>query len=205
MLEQHKPLGGHQRREDDRRGEQRVQDLAVHVDVVPDEVRVQRGERRGDDADPLRGDPAADLVDEERRRDRDERLREPDHEPVPLEDPVERREEEGVERLRVRRGHARDEADRSARHERAREVVALLRVGEQDLAALDRDDDEPRQSADGRDERVGAGARHLSERRATRRACRAPRPAEPPTRRRSAARARASAGTRGDARGRARR
>ena len=112
----------------------------------------------GHDPHPLRRDPPPDLVDDERRRDRDERLREPDHEPVPAEHPVERREEEGVERLRVRRGDARDEADRSARDERAREVVALLRVGEQDLAALDRDDDEPRQSADGRDERVGAAA-----------------------------------------------
>ena len=60
-------------RQDDRRGEQLVEDLAVVVDVVPDEVRVQRRDDRRDEPRPPRDEPPADLVDEQRRRDRDAR------------------------------------------------------------------------------------------------------------------------------------
>ncbi len=115
--------------------EEVVQDLAVHVHVVPDEVRVQRRQQRRDEPDPPVDDAPADLVDEPRRRDRHRGVREPDHEPVAVEHPVERDQEEAVERLRVRRRDPRDEPVRPAVEERQREVVALVDERVRDVAA----------------------------------------------------------------------
>ena len=68
----------------------------------------------------------ADRVDEQRGRRRDQDLRDADGPPVAPEDPVDRDQEEAVERLRVRGRFTRDEAERAVMDERLREVVALL-------------------------------------------------------------------------------
>ena len=83
---------------------------------------------RRDEARPARETNArADLVHEQRRQRRRARsATSPTDEPVPPEDPVDRDEDEAVQRLRPRRRLARDEAERAARDEGAREVVALL-------------------------------------------------------------------------------
>ena len=56
--------GEDHRQQHDRDGEELVEDLAVLVDVVPDEVRVQRRDHRCDEAHPLRDEAPPDLVDE---------------------------------------------------------------------------------------------------------------------------------------------
>ncbi len=57
-----------------RRSEELVEDLAVAVDVVPDEVRLQRRDHRRDQADPRAKEPPAGLEDDDRRGDGDEDL-----------------------------------------------------------------------------------------------------------------------------------
>ena len=132
--------------------EEVVEDFAVHVHVVPDEVRVQRRQHRGDEPDLPVDDATADLVDEPRRRDRQRDVREPDHEPASLEHPVERDEEEAVERLRVRGRDPRDEPVRPALEERQREVVALVDERVRDVASLHQQCGEPWQRGrDGQD------------------------------------------------------
>jgi hypothetical protein len=114
------------------------------VDVVPDQKRVERGDRRADDPDLKRGHPPADLEHDRRGQRSDGDLRDPDHEPVPLEDLVEAREEPGIERLRVSRRPARQEPERSARDERLREAVALLDERLEDPPAFDQEHDHAR-------------------------------------------------------------
>ena len=46
------PLGDHERQEDERRRAHLVDDLAVDMDVVPDEIRVERRNRRADESRP---------------------------------------------------------------------------------------------------------------------------------------------------------
>ena len=136
-----------------------VEDLAVHVDVVPDEVRVQRRDARAAiSADPLRDEPPPDLVDEQRGRDRDHDLDEPDRPPRAAEDPVDRDQEPRVERLRPRRRLARDEPERAGLSTNdLREVVALLGERREDVAALVRAArPAAERAADERDDQPGA-------------------------------------------------
>ena len=143
---------------------------------------------RRDHAGAARQHARADRVDEQRGRRRDEDLREADRPPLAPEDPVDRDEEEAVERLRVRRRLARDEAERPVVDERRREVVALVRERREDLVALVHEDDH---AWDDRRERRRATGERAS------RGDQAPAP-----RRARAPRARASGGTRGGGRGR---
>jgi hypothetical protein len=124
------------------------------VDVVPHEVRVQRRDGRRHEARTARDESTPELVDEQRGRDGDDDLREPDDDPRPPEDPVERDEEEAVQRLRVGGGPARDEAVRAAREERAREVGALVDVGGRDRAPLVEQDREARDRGERREQQV---------------------------------------------------
>ena len=128
-------LGRNQCDEDDRGGEQLVEDLAVQVHVVPDEVRVERREQRSAERDALGGDSHSDRVDEPGGADRDDDLSSSDQLPRAV-DPEDRDEEESVERLGVRRRDAGDEAVGAAREERLREVVALVPVRGEDRVAL---------------------------------------------------------------------
>jgi len=67
--------GGQECQENDRCGQQLVEDLAVDVDVVPDDVRLQRRDQRRGEPGARRDEAAADLVDEQRGRDGDGGLR----------------------------------------------------------------------------------------------------------------------------------
>jgi len=147
------PLRDDEREQRDYREEQPVQDLAVQVHVVPDEERVQRGDRRPDDADPKRGSTSTDLEHDHRGQCCDRDVRQADDQPVTLENLVERGEEPGVEGLGVSRGPPGQEAERSAGDECLREAVALLDellkdrppLGEQDYEARhDRGDEHDR-------------------------------------------------------------
>ena len=109
-------------------------------------------------ADRRREPALADLPDDERRRDGDADLREPDDLPVPAEDPVERDQEPAVERLRVRGRVARDEAVRPvARNVRAKS--SPLSVNDARMAPRSwRSAGEARQRG-GEDEEEGGAAR----------------------------------------------
>ena len=130
------PFVRDQRAEREERQRQPVEHLAIQVDVVPDDVRVQRRDRRGDEADAGRAEPRPDREDDQRRRDRDGDLREPDREPGATERQVDRREEPSVERLGVRRGDAGKEAERPVIDERRCETVALVDELLEDRLAL---------------------------------------------------------------------
>ena len=107
---------------------------------------------------PIRTDRevSADREDEQRGDRREGDLREPDDDPGAVERPVEPGEEPGVERLGVGGRDVRQEAERPARDERARERVALLDVLLEDVVALDREGDEARQDGGGRHQEDGA-------------------------------------------------
>ena len=142
---------GEQRDEHDPGERDLVGDLAVDVDVVPDQVRVaasrpRRPRRRGAGRraarrsrrgrrSPPRGRSAARPTTSQER---------PKH-------PVERDEEQAVERLRGRRRMPGDEPERAGRDERLREVVALLGVRREDRPALEHQHREPRQDGGGDD------------------------------------------------------
>ena len=83
-----------------------------------------------------------------------------DDEPGPLERPVERGQEPGVQRLRVGRRDVGQEPERPARDEGLRERVALLDVLLEDLVPLDREGDEPRQRG-GRGDEEGRARRGM--------------------------------------------
>ena len=112
--------------------------------VVPDEVGVERRDDRGERSGRARQHMRADRVHEKRRRGRNQDLGEADRPPLAAEDPVDRNEEEAVQRLRVRRGLARDEPERAVMDERLREVVALVGERGEDGGALVQQDHEPR-------------------------------------------------------------
>ena len=76
------PLPEREHAEHDRGREQLVEDLAVLVDVVPDEVRVERRDDGRDHAGLPRDEAPPDLVDEQRGRDGDADLEEPDRPPA---------------------------------------------------------------------------------------------------------------------------
>ena len=113
-----------------------VEHLPVQVDVVPDDVRMQRRDQRGDEADAGRAQPRPDLEDDERGRDRDDDLRDPDGEPRAAEREVEAGEEPAVERLRVRGRNVGQEAERPVVDERRGEAVALVDELLEDRLAL---------------------------------------------------------------------
>ena len=129
---------------------------------MPDEERVQRRDQRADEPDAKRHDPPADLEHDERGERGDHDVRDPDDQPVALEDPVEAGEEPRVERLRVRGRAVRQEAERTARDERLREAVALLDELREDRPALGEEDDEPRQHGRRDDDRVRGAPRHAA-------------------------------------------
>ena len=132
------------------------------MDVVPDEIRVQRREQRGDDGDGHGEKAASDLEDEHRGDRRDGDLHETDGLPTPPEDPVDRDQKPAVERLRVRRRFAGDVAERPVMHERQREAAALLGERVDDLAALVEKDGEPRHDRRRNDDRVRTAAAHAA-------------------------------------------
>jgi hypothetical protein len=136
--------GGSQHEQKERCGEQLVEDLAVDVDVVPDQVRVQRRDECGDDRGALGEIAAADRKHDERGACRNGDLREADDHPVPVE-PVERDQKPAVERLRVRRRDPRHEPVGAARDEGPSEVIALLRERLEDGASLVEQRQQPRQ------------------------------------------------------------
>ena len=70
--------------------------------------------------------------------------------------PVETREKEGVERLCVRRGDVRKEAEGPARDQGLGEAVALLDELLEDLLSLEREDGEAGKRRRGHDEQQGA-------------------------------------------------
>ena len=113
---------------------------------MPDDVRMQRRDQRGDEPDARRPQPRADLEDDERGRDGDDDLRDPDREPRAAEREVERGEEPAVERLRVRRGDVREEAERPVVDERLREAVALVDELLEDRLTLADEDEQARES-----------------------------------------------------------
>ncbi len=155
-----RPVGGGQRQVDDRGREHLVDDLAVDVDVVPDQVRVERGDD-GRDQSRARGQEApSGLVDDQGRRRRHGDLPEPDRRPVAAEDPVDRDQEERVGGLRPRRRLAGDEAVRARVDEGQREAVRLLGVAGEDRAALVEQDGEARQHARREHDRVRLATRH---------------------------------------------
>ena len=106
---------GEQRQPEHRRPDQLVEDLAVPVDVVPDEVGLEGRDHRGEQADPQREEAAADLEHAERGRDRDQDLHRPERPPVEAGDPEDRDQEEAVQRLGVGGRMAGDVAERPVR------------------------------------------------------------------------------------------
>ena len=122
-----------------------VEHLPVQVHVVPDHVRMERRDERGDEPDAGRPQSRADLEDDQRRRDGDDDLRDPHGEPRAPEREVEAREEPAVERLGVRRRHVREESERAVVDERRREAVALVHELLEDRLALAREHQQPRQ------------------------------------------------------------
>ncbi len=108
------------------REQEPVQQLAVQVDVVPDDVGVEGRDQRRDEADADRAQARADLEDDERCRDRHDDLRDPDREPRSPEREVDPREKPPVQRLCVRGRNAGQEAERAVVDERRREPVALV-------------------------------------------------------------------------------
>jgi hypothetical protein len=85
-----------------RRAEELVEDLPVAVHVVPDEIRLQRGDDRRDETRTRRELTPPDFVDDERGRDRNEELRAAHRPPMSSGDPVDEPEKPAVERLGVR-------------------------------------------------------------------------------------------------------
>ena len=108
---------------------------------------------RGETRAP-RDETPPDLVDEQRGRDGHRDLRKADDDPRPTEDPVERHEEEPVERLRVGGGPSRDEAVRAARQERSGKVGALVDVRGGDRPPLMEEDREAWQRRERRQQQV---------------------------------------------------
>jgi hypothetical protein len=87
---------------------------------------------------------SADRVDEERGRGRNHDLRAADRPPRAAEQPVDRDEEESVQRLRVGGRLVRDEPERPVLDEGLREVVALVGEGGEDPPSLVQEDDQAR-------------------------------------------------------------
>ena len=103
---------------------------------MPDDVRMERRDERGDEPDARRAQPAADLEDDQRRGDGDDDLCDPDGEPRAPNGQVDRREEPAVERLRVRGRHVREESERPVVDEGRGEPVALVDELLEDRLAL---------------------------------------------------------------------
>ena len=96
------------------RREQAVEHLTVEMHVVPDEVRVKGREQRRRHAERAGGDGGADRIDEQRCPGRDADLDQRHGGPRVAERPVDRGQEECVERLRVARWNTGKEAEGAA-------------------------------------------------------------------------------------------
>ncbi len=114
------------------------------MDVVPDDVRVERRDESSDEPDADGPQPRADLENDERRCDRDHDLRDPDGEPLAAEREVKGREEPAVERLRVGGRDVGDEAEGPVVDQRRREAVALVDELLEDGLALAHEHEETR-------------------------------------------------------------
>src|SRR5688572_6703199 len=123
---------------------------------------MERRYERGDEPDTDRSQPGADLEHDERRRDGDDDLRDPDGEPRAAERDVETREEPAVERLGVRRRQIREESERPVVHERRREPVALVHELVEDRRALAREHQQPRHRRRDHDEKGARRPFHLA-------------------------------------------
>ncbi len=139
-----------------------IEHLAVQVDVVPDDVRVQRRDQRGDEPDPGRAQARADLEHDERGRHCDDDLCDPDGEPRAAEREVEGRQEPAVERLRVRGGDVREEPERPVVDERLREAVALVDELLEDRLALAHEHEEAWNRRSGHDDECARRPFHLA-------------------------------------------
>ena len=158
--EPRRPAGDRQQRQPEHRGaEQLVEDLAVSVDVVPDEVGLERRDHGGDQADPRAQEPPSGLEDDDRSADGDQDLHRPHRPPVEAGDPEDRDQEPAVERLGVGRRVARDVAEGAVAEIELREDVRLLEVA-QDRGPLVHEHDDPRHRADGDHDRIGEAASH---------------------------------------------
>ena len=136
---------GEQHEEEQRGGSELVEDLAVDVNVVPDQVRVQRCEQRCQEARKRIDELPSDPEHGHRRAGGDRDLRGPDHEPMAAEDPVERDQKPAVQRLGVGGRLTRCEAVGPGRYEGAGEDIALLDERLEDRPAFDRQHHEARQ------------------------------------------------------------
>ena len=139
-------LVGRERAEHEHGQDEPVQQLAIQVDVVPDDIGVERRQERGDEADLGRAQPRPDLEDDERREHGNDDLGDPDGEPRPPERQVDPGEKPAVERLRVRGRNACKEAERPVVDQCRREAVALVDELLEDRLPLARED-EPRGTA----------------------------------------------------------
>ena len=157
-------LGGDHRGEGQCDSDEAVEDLAVDVDVVPDQIRVQRGDERRDQAGGQRVDSTAKLENEQRCGDRNEHLRDADDGPRAAERPVERCQEEGIQRLGVAGRNAGNEAEGAAVCERPREPVALLRKRVEQPVAFIEQHDKAREDAGCDDDPRCSRARHAAAR-----------------------------------------
>ena len=164
------PRRREQRQPEQCRADQLVEDLAVPVQVVPDEIGLERRDHRSHQPDARRQEPPPDLEHDDRRRDRDQELREPDRPPVEAADPEDRDQEPAVERLRVGGGMARDVAERPVAEEHLCEQLRLLEVRE-DALLLVQEDAEPRQRARGDHDRIRPDPRQVADAAFSPRAC----------------------------------
>ena len=153
-------LEGENRKEHDEGEQQSVQPLAVQVHVVPDDVRMQCGEQRGDDPDPRRAQASPDLQDEQRSEHRHDNLCEADREPGPAERQVDRCEEPAVERLRIRGRDPGQEAERPVVDQRRGEAVALVDELLENRLALVEEHGKSRERRGEADDENGDGAAH---------------------------------------------
>ena len=158
-------LVGGERAEHEHGQDEPVQQLAVQVDVVPDDIGVERRQERGDEADLGRAQPRPDLEDDERREHGDHDLGDPDGEPRPPEREVDPGEKPSVERLRVRGRDAGQEPERPVVDERRGEAVALVDELLEDRLALAREDERARHRGHQHDDESGCRASHLGGRR----------------------------------------
>ncbi len=154
-------LVGGERAQHEHGQDEPVQQLAIQMDVVPDDVGVKRGQERGDEPDSGRAQPRADLEDDERREHGDHDLCDPDGEPRPPEGQVDPSEKPPVERLRVRRRDAGQKPERPVVDQRRREAVALVDECLEDRLSLVREHQRARRRGHQHDDESGRRSSHL--------------------------------------------
>ena len=158
-------LVGGERAEHQHSQDEPVQQFTIQVDVVPDDVGVERGQKCGHEPDLGRAEPRADLEDDERCEHGDHDLGDPDGEPRPAERQVDPGEKPSVERLRVRGRDAGQETERPVVDERRGEAVALVDEFLEDRLPLARENQHARRRGHQHDDESGCRASHLGGRR----------------------------------------